>query len=486
MSNGESENNTVDSTKKSKSLLFNYVSMLAGTLSSKMLAMLGFVMLSRFLGVEDFGRYSLVFSFWALLNTLMDLGTSALLGRDIAEAPKKTAETIESAIYIRVGGFLLFALPAYFIGRYLEMSPELIMITFYGLLVGFEVYYDCFFSATMRLDMAAKTRYFSSILHVCLIALGVLFKLDFIILVTIALSQPFFKLLFDYFLYKPFKITLRPPNIARIKTMLTDSWALWLIGLLYIVLARIDSLMLVKLSTDGEYQLGLYSAAYRYSEMLALFIASICPSILPLLVEAKNTDDNGERIRYLTSNGTRFFTAVLVIISMCIFWYAKWIILIFNGQDYIEGAASLQILIWSQTMVAVNTLSYQVLMVYNKQGARDFLSACVSMVVLNIGLNMWFIPDYGSIGASWATVITEITMLIVMLYFIKKYTPNRLTKDVSIIAFFGALAMFPPILMGSSMWGILSPIVFVGLIVFSRTLTPSTIKQLVNQKLNRS
>ncbi len=477
---------SIERPKQPKSLLFNYISMLAGTLSSKMLAMLGFVMLSRFLGVEDFGRYSLVFSFWALLNTLMDLGTSALLGRDIAEEPSKTTDTIESAIYIRVGGFLLFALPAYFIGRYLDMSPELIIITFYGLLVGFEVYYDCFFSATMRLDMAAKTRYFSSIVHVCLIALGVLFKLDFLILVTIALSQPLFKLIFDYFLYKPFKISLHAPNFSRIKTMLTDSWALWLVGLLYIVLARIDTLMLVKLSTDGEYQLGLYSAAYRYSEMLALFIASICPSILPLLVEAKNTNDNGERIRYLSSNGTRFFTAVLIIISMCIFWYAQWIILIFNGQAYIEGAQSLQILIWSQTLVAVNTLSYQILMVYNKQGSRDFLSACVSMVILNIGLNFWLIPDFGSIGASWATVATEITMLIVMLYFIKKYTPNRLTKDVLIISVLGGIAMVPPILMGSSMWGILSPLVFIGLIVVSKTLTPTTIKQLVNQKLNQT
>lgn len=464
-----------------RNLITNVLSLLTGTVGSKGLAMVSVVVLTRYLGVEQFGRYTLVFTLWAMLNTLVDLGTSALLGREIAKDEKASRNNIESVIFIRLIACALFFGPAYFIARKLGLTPDLIFLTFYGIFVGFEAYYDCYFSATMQLTITAKTRFISSWVSLILMIIAVVFKFPLALIILIALSTPLIKLGLDYYYAGGFKISISKPDWQKMKGIVLDSWPLWIMGLEYIILARVDNFMLVSMSPEtGEADLGIYSAAFRISEILALVIGAICPSILPILVKTMNVP---EKIQFITSTGTRAIIFLLSMVSLILFWYAPVIIDLLYGINFAPSAECLQILIWGQVLVALNTLGYQLLMVYNVQGKRPVMISTFSMVAINILLNLFLIPLYQHIGACWSTLLTEIAMTVTTLYFLHHYTPIRLTKDLLLMGGLTFISCLLPIFFGG-FWGFFSVILLALFVSAFQIISPTDIKKLADARLD--
>ncbi len=466
-------------------LLTNTASLFTGAMSAKIFSLISVLMLSRYLGVEDFGRYSLVFTFWALLNTLVDLGAGALLGREIAHNPAEARRPVEAAIYLRQLGSLLLLPIAFFLSPMIGLSTDLTLLTFVGIILGAEAFFDAYFSAVMRLDLSAKSRFWAGLVNVSLLAAAVVFHLPLFWIVLISLLNPLVKLWIDWGLLPQDKkpgLYLRLPQGAPMLAMFKDSWPLWLMGIQYIILARVDTLMLGALSPTGEHDLGIYSAAYRFSEILALLINSIGPSLLPILVQAMK---NPARMQFITSTGIRVVVGGVMVISLLIFWYAPLIVELCYGPAYQDATLCMRILVWSQALVAVNTLCYQVLMVYNVQGRWSVLSASIGVTILNIALNAWLIPHYQAVGSSIATVITEIVALITMLYFVRRHTPNRLTGDILRLELFCIPACLLPALLGWG-WGFLSALVYLPLLFWTKTLTVPMIRKLAHQNLHES
>lgn len=461
-----------------RNLLVNYVSVLGGSLSAKALSLVTVLMLTRVLGVEDFGRYTLVFSYWALLNSLVDFGGAQILGREIAKDPACPRPAVEAAVWVRLLGCLVFLPIGYAFAGLIGLSPDLALVALLGLMIGFEAFYEVYFSATMRLDQNAHARMLSSLLGVSLMALALLLRAPLPVVVLVGLGTPLLKLLYDY-RFAPFKLRLHAPDWERIRQFARDGWPLWLMGLQYVLLARADVFMLQVLSPQGAYDMGIYSAAFRFSEIMALLINALCPAMLPLLVTHRQEP---ERIRFLAHTGLRLILSVLMAMSLFIFWYAPWIVAIY-GPGYGASASAMQVLVWSQALVAVNSLCYQVLIVYNVQGRPALITASVLSTLLNIALNWWWIPQFRVQGAAWATVVSELAIVGFMLVFLARHTPLRLFKDLLIIEGLALLACLPVIPLGNA-YGALSVVFFAGLVFGFRLLTPGALRQLALERLH--
>lgn len=464
-----------------KSLFFNYASLLGGSVFAKALSLVTVLVLARYLGVVDFGLYSLVFSYWGLLNTLVDVGVSHILGREIAKAPHQPRPPLETAIYLRLLGCALFLPLGALLAPQFGLSSSLTLLIAIGILVGFEAFYDVYFSATMQLHHNAKARSLSSLLQVFLIGLAVWMKAPLLVILWISLLSPLFKLIFDIRYGGRFRPTLHAPNWKALRGMARDSWPLWLAGLQYLILTRIDTLMLQVLSPTGEHDLGIYSAAFRISEALALIINALCPALLPLLVAHLQQP---ERLRFIAGTGMRVILSALILLSLLIFWYAPWIVKLY-GPGYEEATACMRILIGSQALVAVNALCYHLLLIHNAQGRRPVILNGTLMMALNIGLNLWWIPLFKAEGASWATLMTEIAMTCSMLWFLRRYTPLRLSKDFLILEGMALLSSLPLFWLGDA-YGILSAGLFLSLVFGFRLLTPASLRRLAREKLPAS
>lgn len=472
----------------SKNLLVNYISLLGGTVIAKGLALLTVLMLTRYLGVQDFGRYSLIFSFWALMNTLVDFGSAQILGRDIARDPARMRKSVETAIYLRLLCCVIFLPLGYFLAHSLAVDTRLYWLVVLGIFTGFEAYYDIYFSATMQLDKNAKARYFASIGNLVLVALAIILHWPFIVIILLGMLNPLVKLVYDRRFAGRMSWKLHGPDWPRIGRMARDGWPLWLAGIQFIILARIDTFMLQVLtpSGGGEWELGIYSAAYRFSEVMSLLIGALSPSLLPLLVANM---DKPERIRFLAGTSTRLVLAVVMVMSLFVFWYAHWIVRLY-GPGYGPSAACMKILIWSQALVAVNGLVYQLLVIYNVQGRKPVIISGAAMTLVNIGLNFWLIPILRAEGASLATVITEFLIALSMLWFLRRYTPLRLGLDVLVMEGLALLACVPAWLLAmqggvlSLLAGLIAMLAMVGLVLALRLLTLKDLRTLAAERIS--
>lgn len=472
---------TLELSPRRGSLWVNYASLLGGTIFTKGLAFVTVIFLTRYLGVNEFGVYSLVFSYWALLNTLVDFGVSGVLGREIAHVPKNPRPSLESAIYIRLLGCLVFLPLGFVAAGWVGLSPMLAGLVILGILVGSEAFYEVYFSATMQLHHNAQARVWASVIQALLTGLAIWQRWPLWSILLISLLNPAVKLLLDRYYGGAFRWTLNPPNWLHIRTMMRDSWPLWFAGLQYIVLARVDTVMLQMLSPTGAHDLGIYAAAFRFSEVMALLINALCPALLPLLVAHRH---QAEALRFLTETGLRLILTALIVLSILLFSYAPWIVKLY-GPGYEPAVLCMRILIGSQALVAVNVLCYQLLLIYNAQGRRPVLLGGTLMMCLNIALNLWWIPSFHAEGASWATLITELATVLLMLWFVRCYTPLRLAKDWLYLEFLMALSSFPMIVWGD-LYGIVSVILFIALVFIFRLLTPSRLQRLAQARLPES
>lgn len=65
-----------------------------GEAGSRLAGMLFYIFFARWLGAQDFGRYSFAFSYAALFAIVVDLGTNTIITRELARDPSRTSHFV--------------------------------------------------------------------------------------------------------------------------------------------------------------------------------------------------------------------------------------------------------------------------------------------------------------------------------------------------------------------------------------------------------
>jgi O-antigen/teichoic acid export membrane protein len=73
------------------------------------------------------------------------------------------------------------------------------------------------------------------------------------------------------------------------------------------------------------------------------------------------------------------------------------------GDDFSRSAAILQIHIWAFIFVALGVVRGRWLVAQNY--TRFAMVAAMLGALVNVGLNLLLLPDYGGVGAAWATLV---------------------------------------------------------------------------------
>jgi O-antigen/teichoic acid export membrane protein len=109
---------------------------------------------------------------------------------------------------------------------------------------------------------------------------------------------------------------------------------------------------------------------------------------------------------------------------------APQIIKLIFGEAYVPSSFALAILVWTIIFVSLNGISANLLGSVNKQ--RTVIKITVLGILINIVISFLLISKYNFIGASLATVITDISIMLILLYSIFKvdYADYSLFKDI--------------------------------------------------------
>jgi len=186
-------------------------------------------------------------------------------------------------------------------------------------------------------------------------------------------------------------------NLA--KDLIQKAWPLAFSAILVTLYMKIDQVMIGSLL--GASQLGVYSTVVNLSESWYFIPVATVTAIFPAIMNARREDQN--RYQHRLQNLYDLMSFISVGIALVMTFASPFIYRILYSDDYIGGAEILAIHIWAGIFVFLGTASGQYLIAegYTKLA----LTRTAAGALVNIVLNLWWIPVFGIKGAAWASLI---------------------------------------------------------------------------------
>jgi len=401
----------------------NIISLFIGSFVSSLLSIVLSISIARFLGAAIFGGYSFVIAFVALLSIFLDLGYETLLIRDVAKEKLKASTYVNNIISIRIILSILIFGVIFLIINILNF-PENVKILIY--LFGFSQIINSLsnifrvtFRAFERMDFEAAVNIFTNILR-CSIGLLLLFLGYGLMAIALVFL---FSAIIDFFI----SYLICEKRFVKIKTQFNLSFfkdtikialpigAIAIFGLIYV---RIDTVMLGFMKGDAV--VGWYNAAYAlilgFSPIPLIFMNALLPHMAYTYSKSKDS------LRKVHEKSFKFLFLFGLPITIGIFLLADRFILLFYGQDFLNSVTALRILSFDVLLKFLYLCIWFVLISAEKQ--NKLVIICGGGALLNIILNLFFIPELSLVGAAMATIITEAFILFMYLYLASKSKLN--------------------------------------------------------------
>lgn len=391
--------------------------------SNVIISLLGFFLLTytaRYLGEVEYGKYSFAMSFTSIFITLTTFGMNNLIIREIARSKERTNEYLTNVLVIRLPlsllAFVLIVLSMNIMKYPRDTAYTVYLFGIFNILTSLEMTFRSIFQAYEKMEYDAIVGIIEKIILLLVVLLAIyrgydLIKLAYVyvfvsmISVTLSIAVLFIKItklrpIFDLSLWKPLLIGSIPFGLNA------------LFGILFF---QISTVMLSVFKNDAA--VGIYSAAYNpllaLSIVPTIFITAIYPAMSRLFISSKGSL---ETLTKLSSNCMVIFGFPTAI--GC-FILADRFIKLFYADQFSASIASFQILAFFIPLRWVSSITGTFLTSTNKQGLRTL---CVGIsAFVNVILNVAMIPKLGYIGSSIATVLSEIFLYFMFIYFIDSY-----------------------------------------------------------------
>jgi O-antigen/teichoic acid export membrane protein len=389
----------------------------------------GFAFISlRLLGPEGNGRYTFAVTTWLFFNTLADFGLETLVTREVArDRSYANSNRYFSTMLVMRLAFTTLSLPGAMLWMGLfglsgEVTGDVVLATAL-LMVGMA---PSAVSATMsavfrgheKFEYLAAMQIMASIIKVplglgaLLIGWGV---------AGLAGSSIAVNLVTMASLWSIFTRAVIKPDIRKgferllVRPMLVSAFPLMLNGFLIGLMFKSDVFLLYPFR--GDIEVGLYNSAYKFIDALLIFPSAITMALFPLF--SSYSSNSRENMMRAYSEGLRLLSILSLPISAGTLFIAYDIIGLAFGDKFLPGGAiALQILIWFLPFSYINGVTQYVLIAIDRQ--RFITWAVIITATCNIALNLALIPFFGYIAASALTIVTEVILLVIYAYLMKR------------------------------------------------------------------
>jgi O-antigen/teichoic acid export membrane protein len=393
-------------------------------ISQGMVSILSFIFLiyiARYLGEAQYGNYSFAISFTSLFIIFADIGISQLIIREIARDKEITSEYVTNVSIIKIIlSFITFALIIITINL-MNYPPYVTYVVYlfgiYTILYSFAQLFTSIFQAFEKMEYVAVVAIAEKIvimvigLYILSLGYGLLELayvyvlagiIEFIISLGISLK----------------KITRIKPkiNISLCKSLTIRSIPFGLNSLFAGLFFKMDTVLLSIFKDNVS--VGIYNAAYNPLLSISVIISNtLIPIIYPLM--SKDFESSNDSLDKYTIISSKYMAIIGFPIAVGCFVLADKFILLFYGGQYLGSIIAFQILALFMPIRLVSGITGTLLTSINKQGIRTF--SVLLSASFNIILNLLLIPSLSFVGASIATVLSELFLYGVSLYLIDRY-----------------------------------------------------------------
>jgi PST family polysaccharide transporter len=174
------------------------------------------------------------------------------------------------------------------------------------------------------------------------------------------------------------------------------------------IFANTDKVMLQLML--GEETTGFYSAALGSITMTGFVYSAIIDSARPSIFESQKISENSFEKNVIRLYSVIIYLSLLQSLLMTIF--APLIIKILYGSQYGPSVNVLRLAVWYTTFAYIGSVRNIWILAKNKQKYLWIIN--LSGATLNVVLNAIMIPIWGIVGASFASLLTQIFTNVIM------------------------------------------------------------------------
>lgn len=168
----------------------------------------------------------------------------------------------------------------------------------------------------------------------------------------------------------------------------------------------------------GDFEVGLYSVSVKVYNIVQTLVNSVTYAVLPQL-SYWYVRKNYEEINPLLKYGLNFTITLGLPCVVGMFAIAPELIVLVAGKEYIGATVSLQILAIALGASFIAGFLGNMIMIPSGRDKLCMISSCISAVV-NLVLNILFIPKWGLNAAAATTAVSQILGLFIKLPFVEK------------------------------------------------------------------
>lgn len=396
------------------------------------LSLIGIGFITRYLGQEGFGSYSLILVFVSVFDVLADFGLYSLMTREISK-PGADEKKIASNIFtIRIFTLLIFlaiaVVSVWFFPYPLKIKTGVAVMSLSCFFLSACQVLMGIFQKNLRTDKPSIAEILGRFFQLLLVVLVVHFDLGFLFVLIASLFSSVVIFLLSFIFSRKYIIISFAFDFSYWKKIIKEAIPIAISVVLTLVYFKIDSIFLSlnfinRFSPSPLSDVGIYGIAYRVLEGLIFFPAMFVGLIMPLLSDsAISNKEQFKKILQKTLNVLIIFIVPLIVGVLIL---AMPIVKLIGGNNFIESAPVLRILSFAVGLIFLGSLFGNSIIALNKQkiGAWIYFGG----MIFNIVTNLIFIPKYRYLGAAGTTVATEFLvtfLMIVLIYKTIHYFPS--------------------------------------------------------------
>lgn len=392
----------------------NTLALMGGEAGRRLLALFTGILIARGLSVEDQGRLRLGLALTAIFGVLANFGLIPLLTRRVAADPENGSRSFGVVLGLKtilglgaVAALLLAAWLLNYRDAALTVTAILAVIVWLDAL---EATATSFFDGCQRMRLPAATGLLraAALLLLVLLALGAgwgvygvsgayLTAAVFGVILSLALMR------------RHYPAARLRPRLAGGKAVLREALPFVLIGFVWILLFRVDMVMLGQL--QGERSAGYYSVGYAFFEVLLVLPMLSTRALYPALAEGMR--ESTERWRALLGAALRIFWLIALPVGIGSYFVGARLVVLLYSDKYAAAGSVITLLgpflwLWFGTATFGWALTAA-------DRTWQVLAANATALLINVTANLLLIPRYDFLGAAAATVISEVLLLVMLL-----------------------------------------------------------------------
>ena len=190
-------------------------------------------------------------------------------------------------------------------------------------------------------------------------------------------------------------------HLDQAKALLIESWPLLISSVMIMVYMRTDQILLGRLGSMAA--VGNYTAAIRLSEIWYAIPVIVANSVMPRLL--KSRDKHPERYYARLQTFYQSMIQLSLVVTVFTLLLGPFMIRVLYGTRFASASGILSIHIWTGIFVSVGCIGGQ--QYVHEKITSSILKRTALGAVVNVILNLLWIPHWGGMGSAMATLVAQ-------------------------------------------------------------------------------